>query len=246
MTRVLRSRAELRAALADAARPIGLVPTMGWLHDGHRSLIRRARAENPTVVASIFVNPRQFNEAADFTKYPRNEDRDVQICADGGRRHRLGAAGRRGLRAGLRHDRVGRCDLAAARGCGPARPLRRRGDRRRDPVRAGRRRARLLRPEGRPAGDGDPADGPRPGPADRGDRLPHRARAGRPGALVAQRPPHAGRASRGAGPPPGARSRRPRCGGRASARPRSCGPRCARCWRPSRWPSPSTSRSRTR
>jgi len=84
VTQILRSRAELRAALATAPRPIGLVPTMGWLHDGHRSLMRRARAENPTVVASIFVNPRQFNQADDFTKYPRNEDRDVQICATEG------------------------------------------------------------------------------------------------------------------------------------------------------------------
>jgi pantoate--beta-alanine ligase len=84
VTQILRSRAELRVALATAARPIGLVPTMGWLHDGHRSLIRRARAENPTVVASIFVNPRQFQQADDFTKYPRNEDRDVQICATEG------------------------------------------------------------------------------------------------------------------------------------------------------------------
>jgi pantoate--beta-alanine ligase len=84
VTQILRSRAELRAALATASRPIGLVPTMGWLHDGHRSLIRRARAENATVVASIFVNPRQFNRPEDFTKYPRNEDRDVQICATEG------------------------------------------------------------------------------------------------------------------------------------------------------------------
>ena len=57
---------------------------MGWLHDGHRSLIQRARAENPTVVATIFVNPRQFGQAADFTKYPRNEARDVAICTDEG------------------------------------------------------------------------------------------------------------------------------------------------------------------
>lgn len=84
MTQLLRSRAELRAALTTLPRPIGLVPTMGWLHDGHRSLIRRARSENRTVVATIFVNPRQFNRAEDFTKYPRNEGRDVQICADEG------------------------------------------------------------------------------------------------------------------------------------------------------------------
>jgi pantoate--beta-alanine ligase len=77
LPRVLRSRAELRAALASAARPIGLVPTMGSLHQGHASLIARARAENATVLVTIFVNPRQFNEAADFEKYPRDEAADL-------------------------------------------------------------------------------------------------------------------------------------------------------------------------
>jgi pantoate--beta-alanine ligase len=57
---------------------------MGWLHEGHRSLIRRARDENATTVATLFVNPRQFNDAADFGRYPRNEARDVQLCADEG------------------------------------------------------------------------------------------------------------------------------------------------------------------
>ena len=54
---------------------------MGWLHDGHRSLFARSRSENPTTIATIFVNPRQFNEAADFQRYPRNEARDLEICA---------------------------------------------------------------------------------------------------------------------------------------------------------------------
>ncbi|HEY3522821.1 MAG TPA: pantoate--beta-alanine ligase, partial [Candidatus Limnocylindrales bacterium] len=81
-TRVLRTRAELREALAAAPRPIGLVPTMGWLHEGHRSLMRRARTESRTTVATIFVNPRQFNEAADFEQYPRNEARDLAICEE--------------------------------------------------------------------------------------------------------------------------------------------------------------------
>jgi pantoate--beta-alanine ligase len=55
---------------------------MGWLHDGHRSLMQRARAENATTIASIFVNPRQFNEAADYQRYPRNEVRDLAICEE--------------------------------------------------------------------------------------------------------------------------------------------------------------------
>ncbi len=82
--RVVRTRAELRAALSGAARPIGLVPTMGALHDGHLSLIRRARAENATVLVSIFVNPRQFNEAADFERYPRDEAADVRVVGGAG------------------------------------------------------------------------------------------------------------------------------------------------------------------
>lgn len=57
---------------------------MGWLHDGHRSLMRRARAESATAIATIFVNPRQFNEAADFERYPRSQDRDLAICREEG------------------------------------------------------------------------------------------------------------------------------------------------------------------
>jgi pantoate--beta-alanine ligase len=77
---VVRTRAELREALGRAPQPVGLVPTMGWLHEGHRALMRRARAESATVVVSIFVNPRQFNVATDFSRYPRNEARDMAMC----------------------------------------------------------------------------------------------------------------------------------------------------------------------
>ncbi|MGZ8528879.1 MAG: pantoate--beta-alanine ligase, partial [Candidatus Limnocylindrales bacterium] len=57
---------------------------MGWLHEGHRSLFRRARAESATSVATIFVNPRQFNAPDDLGRYPRDEARDVAICTDEG------------------------------------------------------------------------------------------------------------------------------------------------------------------
>jgi pantoate--beta-alanine ligase len=70
--------------MARAARPIGLVPTMGALHDGHASLIRRAHADNATVLVTIFVNPRQFNEAADYEAYPREEAADVRVCGEAG------------------------------------------------------------------------------------------------------------------------------------------------------------------
>jgi pantoate--beta-alanine ligase len=79
-TTIVRTRAELREALAAAPRPVGLVPTMGWLHEGHRALMGRARADNATVVVSIFVNPRQFNVASDYSRYPRNEARDLALC----------------------------------------------------------------------------------------------------------------------------------------------------------------------
>ena len=80
MTRILRTRAHLRDALAVAPHPVGLVPTMGWLHDGHRALIQGARAADATTVVTIFVNPRQFNMDADFSRYPRNEGRDIAMC----------------------------------------------------------------------------------------------------------------------------------------------------------------------
>ena len=59
---------------------IGLVPTMGSLHDGHVALLRAARSENEIVVASLFVNPTQFDEQADLAAYPRDEARDVEIA----------------------------------------------------------------------------------------------------------------------------------------------------------------------
>jgi pantoate--beta-alanine ligase len=63
---------------------VGLVPTMGALHDGHRSLFKAAREENDLLVASLFVNPAQFDQAADLAGYPRDEQRDLQIAEEEG------------------------------------------------------------------------------------------------------------------------------------------------------------------
>jgi pantoate--beta-alanine ligase len=81
---VVRTREELRAALAAAARPVGFVPTMGALHAGHASLIAKARSDNASVVISMFVNPIQFNDRADFEKYPRTETADLAVAGAAG------------------------------------------------------------------------------------------------------------------------------------------------------------------
>jgi len=80
---LLQTIAEMRAHIAAARKhrlTIGLVPTMGALHEGHGALMRRAREETGYVVATIFVNPTQFDRSDDFQKYPRNVDADLAFC----------------------------------------------------------------------------------------------------------------------------------------------------------------------
>jgi pantoate--beta-alanine ligase len=85
--RVVRGVGELRAALVPARRAgqtIGLVPTMGFLHDGHASLLRAARAECDVVVMSLFVNPTQFGPNEDLDRYPRDEEHDLRLAGGAG------------------------------------------------------------------------------------------------------------------------------------------------------------------
>lgn len=85
--RIVRSVADLREALEPArrgGRRIGLVPTMGAFHDGHRSLMERAAATCDVVVVSLFVNPTQFAPTDDLAAYPRDEARDAAIADDAG------------------------------------------------------------------------------------------------------------------------------------------------------------------
>lgn len=84
MTPILRTVADLRAQVAGwkaAGQTVGVVPTMGALHDGHLSLARRARAECDRVITTIFVNPKQFNNPADLASYPRSEEADAALLA---------------------------------------------------------------------------------------------------------------------------------------------------------------------
>jgi pantoate--beta-alanine ligase len=85
--RTIRSKSELRAALAEPhrdGRTIGLVPTMGGLHEGHLSLLRAARTQCDLVVMSLFVNPAQFGPREDLDSYPRDERRDGELAAGEG------------------------------------------------------------------------------------------------------------------------------------------------------------------
>ena len=81
---VIESRRQMTAACKAANRPLGLVPTMGALHEGHLALVKKAREDNPILAATIFVNPSQFSPQEDLSAYPRDLDRDLDMLRDQG------------------------------------------------------------------------------------------------------------------------------------------------------------------
>ena len=192
--------AELRAALEPArraGRQIGLVPTMGALHEGHLSLVRASKAECDLTVVSIYVNPSQFAPGEDLAKYPRTLESDLDKLAACQADLVLAPGDAEVYRPGPCHLGRGGRGGRAAGGAIPAGPFPRRGHDRAQAVQHGPARRRLFRPEGLPADAGRAADGRRPERAGRDPRLPDRPRAGRPGDEFAER------LSQPGGPPAG-------------------------------------------
>ena len=81
---VLQNRRQMSSACRSAKRPLGLVPTMGALHEGHMALVKQARKDNSTLAATIFVNPSQFGPQEDLSAYPRDLERDLALLRDEG------------------------------------------------------------------------------------------------------------------------------------------------------------------
>ena len=173
--KVLRSPAEMHA-LRDELRgqpvTVGLVPTMGYLHEGHDSLLKAARADSDRVVMSLFVNPTQFKPGEDLSTYPRDEERDLAIASEAGVDFVYApmpdAIYPEGFATKVEVEGLTEvlCGSETSRGPGHFAGVTTIVS---QTAQRGRSRLRLLRPEGRPAGHGHPPHG-------RGSRVPHEDR----------------------------------------------------------------------
>ena len=176
--RVVLTAAELSSALDEArsaGASVGLVPTMGALHAGHRSLVERASAECGFVAVTIFVNPLQFDDPADLAAYPRDLEADLETLGDAGADvvfvPEVSELYPDHPRSPATTVHVSGVSDRPRREV-PARPLRRRHDRGDQALRDGRPVPRLFRREGFPAGCRRPQTRPRPVHAGRGGGLP--------------------------------------------------------------------------
>ena len=246
--KTVRAVSELRAALMPSrrsGRTIGLVPTMGALHDGHLSLIERARAQCDVVVVSLFVNPSQFDERSDLERYPRDEARDRELAERAGADILFAPSAEEVYPAGFATsvEVLGLTDRleGAVRGAPHFRGVTTVVTKLLNMVAA---RRRLLRPEGRPAGrSSSGAWSPTSNLPVRIEACADRARARRPGDVQPQRAAARPRSARALSPCSAAL-----CGGRGAGRRRRAlrrGPTRGRAHDDGRasTSSPSTSRS---
>ena len=162
MTAVIRTIADLRAAVAEWRsndETIGLVPTMGALHDGHLSLVARSRADNKRTIATLFVNPTQFGPKEDLAAYPRDEAADLAMLQDAKVDALYAPSSPRCIPRASPPQSPSPASPSISTGRIPSRAFRRRRHRRQQAAAAVRARPRLFRREGFPAAPGDPPPG---------------------------------------------------------------------------------------
>ena len=176
-------------------RRIGLVPTMGYLHEGHLALVDEARRRADVVLMSIFVNPLQFGPTEDLARYPRDLPRDRRLAEARGVDALFVPSEAVMYPPGSEIRVVAGAVGRALGGRGAAGPLRRRADGGRQALPSGRAGRGVLRAEGRAAGRAGAPDGARSRLADRARGRPHRPRVRRTRAEQPERLPRSGAAA---------------------------------------------------